>query len=283
MQMQGRVTDGQYINAPFIAEMNAPILDFLRNYGEENLLDISDVSDEYWWPVQWDPGHWLDKVFNAFKETPFVNRLLKRTALYHQLFGHGKMHSVVKETAKELALPFKVTNTFAQQRFMSSSYLPLKNLANSLETYIETFKDHDNRMNLGYRLYGQDFVVDLLGLLDLLWPLVVLMLEGQAQWCPGWKFARHVPKVEKQLRNIIEEMKKKNPAATICPRLGAHMLEVKDFKFGKSELVEGWLVVEEAQGKPVKWNAREVPDCVRDLKNLGENMVEELKARFENP
>ena len=112
------------------------------------------------------------------------------------------------------------------------------------------------RMDLGYRLYGQDFVVDLLGLLDLLWPLVVLMLEGQAQWCPGWKFARHVPKVEKQLRNIIEEMKKENPSATICPRLGAHMLQVKDFKFGKSELVEGWLVVEEAQGKPVKWNAR---------------------------
>ena len=94
MQMQGRVTDGHYINAPFIAGMNAPILDFLRNYGEENLLDISDVSNEYWWPVQWDPGHWLDKVFNAFKETPFVNRLLKRTALYHKLFGHGKMHGI---------------------------------------------------------------------------------------------------------------------------------------------------------------------------------------------
>ena len=51
---------------------------------------------------------------------------------------------------------------------MSSSYLSLKNLEESLEVYIETFKDHDNRPDLGYKLYGQDFVLDLLGVLDLL-------------------------------------------------------------------------------------------------------------------
>ena len=58
----------------------------------------------------------------------------------------------------------------AQQRFTSSSYLSLKNLADSLEVYIETFKDHDNRKELGYKLCGQDFVCNLLGILDLLWP-----------------------------------------------------------------------------------------------------------------
>jgi hypothetical protein len=119
-------------------------------------------KDRFWWPAQWDPAHWLDKVFAKFKEMSFVARLLKRTALFHQLFSHGKMHSVARATAKDLSLPFRVTNTYAHQRVMSSSYLSLKNLQESLEVYIETFKDHDNREDFGYKLCGQDFVLDLI-------------------------------------------------------------------------------------------------------------------------
>ncbi len=142
------------------------------------------------------------------KDDVFVSRLLRRTALYHQIFGRGKMHSIASEKSKELSLPFRVTNTFAHQRFLSSSYLSLQNLEESLEVYIEAFKDHDNREDIGYQMFGQDFVTDLLGTLDLLWPLVVLMLQMQAQWCPGWKLERYVPKVRKQMEmfcNTIEE------------------------------------------------------------------------------
>ena len=109
-----------------------------------------------------------------------MNRLLKRVGLYHQHFGHGKMHSIASHTAKDFQLPFRVTNAFVQQMFTSSSYLQLKNLADSLEVCIETFKDHDNHEELRYKLCGQDFVHDLLGILDLLWPLVVLMLHSQS-------------------------------------------------------------------------------------------------------
>ena len=172
LQVQGRIMDGQYVNAPFIDGMNEPVLQLLE--------DDDDCRESFWWPVQWDPAHWLDKVFSKFKDLSFVNRLLKRVGLYHQHFGHAKMHSVASHTAKDLQLPFRVTNAFAHQRFMSSSYLLLKNLADSLEVYIETFKDHDNREELQYKLCGQDFVHDLLGILDLLWPLVVLMLHSQS-------------------------------------------------------------------------------------------------------
>ena len=164
--------DGQYLNEPFITAMNEPIM--------QQLGDDLSCKDAFWWPVQWDPAHWLDKVFSKFKDSRFVDRLLKRVGLYHQLFSHGKMHSVARHTAKDLKLPFRVTNAYAHQRFMSSSYLSLKNLADSLEVYMETFKDHDNREEIGYKLCGQDFVHDLLGVLDLLWPLVVLMLHAQA-------------------------------------------------------------------------------------------------------
>ncbi len=114
-----------------------------------------------------------------------VSRLLDRTNLYHQLFGYGKMHCLASKKAQELELPFRVTNAFAKQRFMSSSYLSLKKLEESLEAYIETFKDHDNRRDYSYKMYGQDFITDLLGCLDDFWPLVVFMLQAQAQWCPG--------------------------------------------------------------------------------------------------
>ena len=91
-QMQGKVMDGQYLNEPFIAAMNQPIMQQLEN-------ELS-CKDRFWWPAQWDPAHWLDKVFAKFKETSFVARLVKRTALFHQLFSHGKMHSVALQRQK---------------------------------------------------------------------------------------------------------------------------------------------------------------------------------------
>ena len=209
------------------AKFNELFMKVLRSFEEELLVDLSVVQDLYWWPLQWDPGHWLDKVFSSLKEKPFLDRLLKRTSIYHQTFRHGKMHSIAKETAKELCLPFRVTNAFAHQRFMSSSYLSLKNLANSLEAYIETFKDHDNTPEVGYKLYGQDFVFDLMAVLDLLWPLVLLMLEGQAQWCPGWKFVQYIEKSRKEIQQVINEISSADPSKQVCKYLGAHLHEIK--------------------------------------------------------
>ena len=100
--MQGKVLDGQYLNEPFMTGMNNSLLN--------QLYDGSVCKDAFWWPTQWDPAHWLDKVFGKFKEKPFVDQLLKRTALYHQLFRFGKMHSVAAATSKDLKLPFCVTN-----------------------------------------------------------------------------------------------------------------------------------------------------------------------------
>lgn len=189
-------------------------------------------------------------------------------------------YSVAVETSKELSLPFHVTNTFAHQRFMSSSYLSLKNLEESLEVYIETFKDHENRLDVGYKLYGQDFAVDLLGLLDLLWPLVILMLQSQTQWCPGWKFESYIPAVQDQLTTFIAEMDEDIPSSSVSPRLNKHLADIMEKKYGKCELVEGWLVVEEVAGKPVEWQAREPQECMEELRILATDMKAELDRRF---
>ncbi len=73
------------------------------------------------------------------------------------------------------------------------------------KVYIEAFKDHDNQEDIGYQWYGQDFLTDILGTLDLLWPLVVLMLQMQAQWCPGWKLERYIPKVREQMQTFCNQ------------------------------------------------------------------------------
>ena len=120
-------------------------------------------------------------------------------AFFNQVFGYGKMHAVAKATGKELEFLFRVTSSFAHQRFMSSSYLSLKSLETSYEAYVETFKEHNNEEELLYNLCGSDFIFDLCGVLDMLWPLVVLMLKTQLQSRPGWKLPAYLIAVVKQI------------------------------------------------------------------------------------
>jgi hypothetical protein len=168
--------------------------------------------------------------------------LLNRVSLFNQVFGYGKMHAVAKVTAKVLELPFRVTSSFALQRFMNSSYLSLKNLETNYEAYVETFKDHDNEEELLYKLCGSDFIFDLCGVLDTLWPLVVLMLKAQLQWCSGWKFPAYVIAVVKQIRRFSVEVFKKVPSEQVSPRLHNHGKDIEAFRFGKSTLVLGWML-----------------------------------------
>ncbi len=61
------------------------------------------------------------------------------------------------------------------------------------------------------------------------------------------------------------------------------MQSIKCFKYGKCDLEVGWFVEgTPAAGKPVDWTARELIDCKKDLKSLGENMIAELDQRFKN-
>ena len=164
--MQGKVKDGQYINELFVTSMNKPIFDVL--FSILNKDDLKIVQGSVWWDCHWDPAHLLDKVFSSFKDDSFIKRFLGQVALFHQIFHHGKMHAIAKETAKEADLPFHVTNAYAPQTFMSSSYLSLKHLEISYKAYVGTFLDHHNEEKMCYKLCGNDFVYDLCGVLDLL-------------------------------------------------------------------------------------------------------------------
>ena len=178
------------------------------------------------------------------------------------------MNCVAAATSQELGLPFRVTNAFAYQRIFRCSFMALLNLKESLEVYIETFKDHDNREDYGYRLYGQNFVIDLLGLLDLLKPLAALMTQIQAQSCPGWKLTGYIPVVRNHTKQFIANLKS-GCFSLVTSRFRKHMEDIKNFNYGKTVLVEGWLITEKGEnGKPIKWDARDSDDCINDLKVL---------------
>ena len=62
--VQGNVTDGQYINVPFLTAMNQPITDLLKTSFPEDLeLLKHEVSSE----CQGDSGNWLGKAFFSLK------------------------------------------------------------------------------------------------------------------------------------------------------------------------------------------------------------------------
>lgn len=124
------------------------------------------------------------------------------------------MHAVAQETAKELNPPFKTTVPFAKQRFMSSSYKQFLKLETSIEVYINTYRDHDNHELNEYKLAGQDFVFDLLGVIDLLWPLVLVMLRGQMLSCPGWKIAAWIPQVKDQMNWFAAQVTNEKPSVS---------------------------------------------------------------------
>lgn len=108
------------------------------------------------------------------------------------------MHSLAKATAEEMQLPFRVAVSFAQQRFLSNSYHQFLKLEKSIEVYVETFKDH---------IAEQDFLYHLMGVIDLLRPLVLLQLKGQALMCPGWKFFSWTTLAFQQLEKFSQELR----------------------------------------------------------------------------
>ena len=83
--------DGQYLHGSFHNSINKAIWKHLPS---------EKSKDPKWWFLQWNPAHWIDKVFRPLGDSEFVKRLLMRTNLFQSTFGHGKMHVVTKETLK---------------------------------------------------------------------------------------------------------------------------------------------------------------------------------------
>ena len=155
---------------------------------------------------------------------------------------------------------------------MSSSYLSLKNLADSLEVYRETFKAHDNREEIGYNVWsrfcpwssgGSGFAL--------------------ATSCTNDARTSELPLVKGQMERFVAEVSEDIPASNVCPRLRQRIEELREKRLGRSELEIGWFVVSGGKDQvPVNWSAQELEDCIGDLKKLARDIIGELDERYEN-
>ena len=79
---------------------------------------------------------------------------------------------------------------------------------------------------------GQDYAVDLCGVLDVLRPVILLMLRTQAVNIPPWKIVTWYSRVIEILKSVEEELKKVKEGAKPLPgllkRLSEHWDELNN-------------------------------------------------------
>ena len=80
------------------------------------------------------------------------------------------------------------------------------------------------------QVHGEDFAVDLCGVLDLLTSVVSLMVRAQTVNLPPWKIISWFSRVGKILEKCHEELEKvvagAQPSKSILPKLAEHWQEI---------------------------------------------------------
>ena len=85
-------------------------------------------------------------------------------------------------------------------------------------------------LHIFIQVRGEDFTVDLCGVLDLLKPVVLLMVRAQTVNLPPWKIISWFSRVGKILEKCQEELEKvtagAQPSKSILPKLAEHWQEI---------------------------------------------------------
>ena len=192
----GTVCDGAYATA---AEFERTLL---------ALLD-QEKYDRSFFTVLWDPPHFLDLAFSDVFDGKlgtsgaFVKQLIERTCVVHRIFQRGKMlkHAMVMEE-KEDELVLKLTSRACSTRFTTSQYMEFHKILASLPLFIKTFREFQFSELKEYQIAGDDFVLDLSGVCDIMKPLMLLLVSLQGLHVPCWKILCWWPKLESYLKSI---------------------------------------------------------------------------------
>ena len=124
----------------------------------------------------------------------------------------------------------------------------------------------DKDFPLQYRVFGQDFVSDLLGLLDITAPLSELMILSQAIDFLHWKVVFWGERMLLWMEDILGNIKE-------LPRFKKHLAEIENFQFQGVKILEGWELVnkkeverpEDGANVAYNWEERTVDESIADL------------------
>ena len=278
------------------------------------LIHTGENSDPYFF-LPWDASHWLDLAMIELREeseaSGMLKRLIKRSNRFHAMFARGRGHVEYKGLAESLNFKARETVTFATTRFTSSAYDQWTKIYCSykalITAYCQTRQEEDNENDeTRYQIRGQDFAIDLCGILDILKPAIILMIKCQALSVAPWKIISWFPRVIDSIERIkqhlcdVRDGKIEAPSVDILPLLGKHWSElteepIEECTFQGMQVVEGWLVVgqtscsgadqERRKAKrqvTYDWSARNPSDCVEELIVLCRELMHIAKRRYDS-
>ena len=212
------------------------------------ILSIPEIHKDLAVPITWDPTHLLNLGVTDVRDSKseseeFFRLFIKRCNVFNHILSHGKGFLFLQILEEPSLRPV----TYAAQRFASSSYNQWLKIERSLSSYWKAFEIlHPNREETEewqYMICGSDFIQDLLGLIDILKPVVDLMLHMQSQHCPVWKLKEY----RLNVRDALAQAENGFPEA--YPNLSKVIKDLHPGGTYKSvTLLEGWLISEYDDG-----------------------------------
>lgn len=181
-------------------------------------------------------------------------------------------------------------------RFTSSSFKMLLSILECYDVYVQTYFElnprskEDEEEELKYKICGQDYVLDLICLCDLMKPIIDMMVRVQSLQVPIWKVVGWGTQVLTFIQEVdLDSCKNMSMLAT-------HEADVKDMKFKGIDLLPGYLVVSESKAKDSviseggrrkkpttvhTWVARDVEDVMEEVEEFKHNIVKSLRHRLD--
>ena len=173
--------------------------------GVFDTMGIKDYNDILRLPVTWDPAHELDLAVTDVRDSKskgaeFFSLFIKRSNVFNHLLHNGKGYAFLQLVDENASRPV----AYATQRFTSSAYDQWKKIFKSYSAYIKAFEalhpKRDDKEQWQYMIKGSDYIHDLLGLIDLMKPVLDIMLRMQDLSCPIWKLRLLWPAFEEKLK-----------------------------------------------------------------------------------
>ena len=176
---------------------------------------------------------------------------------------------------------------FANQHFLSSAVGQWKSIEKAFPVLRKSFKathsNADEDFPLQYRMFGQDFVVDLLGLLDITTPLCELMVLSQSVDFFHWKIVFWGQRMVSWMGAMVDNL-------TCAPRYKKHLQDLKNYLFQEVQLFEGWhlpsndRMVHPDYGEEAMytWIERSLDQSMKELKKFAMDLKASSQNRLDN-
>ncbi|KAF0300444.1 hypothetical protein FJT64_027057 [Amphibalanus amphitrite] len=174
------------------------------------------------------------------------------------MFGRGRGHDEYFGLAKEKGLDAYEAQVYATTRFTSSAFNQFTTIYKGYEGYVTAYSDlretKDDCEEMRYMVKGQDYCLDLCGIIDVFSPVVEMMTKGQSLGHLLWACTKWWPKLRSilvaqavNIREQVADTQSLRLSPELFPKLASHFMELSGAEpsFKNIALEEGWIIQQE--------------------------------------